>query len=376
MQSNLIGINLKFVMTVSLILLSSVILTQSNASAQNSKRRIYAAVLSNVSYTVGAKNSGVGLYLGDDGGAEWENIAFKNMRTFAIEIFPEHGDGLFYTANGNGVIVSRDGGKSWRVTTGWEITEVLEAAAVPDHPEIIYIGTAYGVWKSTEYGENWQKLTKRFVNSLHIDVKDASRIYVGEEDGLVISQNAGKSFKRVKNFPHAVNSIAQDSANPNRLYLGTEDNGLFLSDNRGKSCQQITAAKTATIYSVTVDPKNSNIVFASTFADGILRSVDQGKTWQTITRGVAAVPVDTVAFDPDDSATTDKIFSGEFGEGTMQTTTSLDDIPVYTIVFHPDDSTIIYAGTVNRGILRSTDGGDSWAPFALDGTHIWDLEIK
>lgn len=376
MQINLIGIHLKLVMTVSLILLSSVILTQSNASAKNSKRKIYAGVLSNVSYTVGAKNSGVGLYLGDEGGAEWENIAFKNMRTFAIQIFPEHGDGLFYTANGNGVMVSRDSGKSWRVTTGWEITEILEAAAVPDHPEIIYIGTAYGVWKSTEYGENWQKLTSRFVNSLHIDVKDASRIYVGEEDGLVISQNAGKSFKRVKNFSYAVNCVTQENANPNRLYLGTEDNGLFLSDNKGKSWQQITTAKTATIYSVTVDPRNSNIVFASTFSDGILRSTDRGKNWQIINEGVSAVPVEKVDFDANDSATADKIFSGEFGEEAKQTTTSLDDIPVYTIVFHPDDSAIIYAGTVNRGILRSTDGGDSWAPFALDGTHIWDLEIK
>ncbi|MCG8603628.1 hypothetical protein MJD09_01330 [bacterium] len=308
--------------------------------AQDSRQKIYAAVLSNRSYTVGAKNLGVGLFVGNQDGSEWQNVAFSNMRTFAIEIFPNHGEGLFYTANGNGVIVSRDGGKTWRVTSGWQVTEVLEAAAVPNNPQIIYVGTAYGLWKSTEYGENLQRLTKRFVNSVHLDVKDPDRIYVGEEDGMVISQDAGKSFQPAKNISDAVNHIAQENSDPRRLYLGTEDQGLFISDDRGKSWQQITTApKTATVYSVAVDPKNHNIVFASTFADGILRSSDRGKTWQTITNGV-------------------------------------DDIPVYKIVLHPDDSAVIYAGTVNRGILRSTDGGESWVPFALDGTHVWELEVK
>jgi len=26
--------------------------------------------------------------------------------------------------------------------------------------------------------------------------------------------------------------------------------------------------------------------------------------------------------------------------------------------------------------LRSIDGGDSWQQFALDGAHVWELEIK
>ncbi len=339
MQIRLFKPNKKFVLLYCLVFSFLLNLTKSDAMAQNTKHKLYAAVLSNKSYTVGAKNLGVGLFVGDESGANWKNIAFSNMRTFAIEIFPDHGDGLFYTANGNGVIVSRDGGKSWRVTTGWEITEVLEAVAVPNNPEIIYIGTAYGLWKSVHYGENWQNLTKRFVNAVHIDVVDPNRIYLGEEDGMRISDKSGNSFKPVKGLAYAVNDFAQDTSDPKRLYLGTEDHGLFISSNQGKSWQQVTTASQATVYSVAIDPRNHNIVFAATFADGILRSEDRGKTWQTITKGV-------------------------------------EDIPVYTIVFHPDDSAIIYAGTVNRGILRSTNGGESWQQFALDGTHIWELEIK
>jgi len=340
MQMNLFELNVRFILAGSLILLTSFVITTSEALAQSSKRKIYAAVLSNLSYTVGAQNSGVGLFVGDENGAQWENVAFSNMRSFAIEIFPDHGDGLFYTANGNGVIVSRDGGKSWRVTTGWEITEVLEAVAVPSNPKIIYIGTAYGLWKSVDYAENWQTLTKRFVNALHLDVAEPNRIYLGEEDGMRISNDSGNSFEPVRSFAYAVNHFAQDNSDPQRLYLGTEDHGIFISDDRGESWQQVDGAfATATVYSVKVDSRDPNKVFATTFANGILRSLDRGETWQSISNGI-------------------------------------ENIPVYNIKIHPDYSGVLYAGTVNRGIFRSTDGGDSWQQFALDGTHIWELEIK
>ena len=308
--------------------------------AQNSNRKIYVAVLSNVSYTVGAKNAGVGLFVGDETGSNWKNMAFNNMRTFAIEIFPDHGDGLFYTANGNGVIVSRDGGKSWRVSTGWEITEVLEVVAVPSNPEIIYAGTAYGLWKSVDCGENWENLTKRFVQAVHLDVTNPDRVYLGEEDGMRISEDSGASFRPIRTATRAVNDFAQDDSEPARLYLGTEDHGIFVSNNRGESWQQMDGdLATSTVYAVKIDFRDPNRVFAATFANGTLRSLDRGETWKSITDGI-------------------------------------ENIPIYNLALHPDHADILYASTANRGLFRSTDAGDSWQPFALDGTHILELEIK
>ncbi len=340
MQKTLFEINASSTFAKALLSLFLLSLTYSGAMAQSSNYKIFAAVLSNVSYTVGAKNAGVGLFVGDETGSHWENIAFNNMRTFAIEIFPDHGDGLFYTANGNGVIVSRDGGESWRVTTGWEITEVLEAAAVPSHPEIIYVGTAYGLWKSVKYGENWQNLTRRFVNAVHLDVTNPVRIYLGEEDGMRISDDAGASFRSIKAPGDAVNHFAQDPAEPARLYSGTEDHGIFISNDRGESWRRADKAPaTATVYGITIDMKDPQKVYAGTFADGILRSIDRGKTWEAVTDGIT-------------------------------------EIPVYDIALHPHDSQILYAGTANRGIFRSSDAGASWLPFALDGTHVLEVEIK
>lgn len=309
-------------------------------SAQTGKRNIYAGVISNKSFTVGAKNPGTGLFCVTDNGSNIKNIGFKNMRTFSVAVFPDVAQGLIYCANGNGFFVSKNMGKKWRVTTGWQITEVLEVATAALNAKIVYIGTAYGLYKSTEYGENFEQLTKRFVAGLATDIEKPERIYLGEEDGLQISGNGGKSFKKVANFKYAVNAIAQDCQKTDRLYLGTEDNGIFISDNRGKSWMQTVGdAANATVYGITVDRKNPERIFAATFEYGVLRSNDRGKTWQALTNG-------------------------------------LKNVAVYDIVIHPDEGNVLFAGTANKGILQSDDNGATWKPFALDGTHVIDLVIK
>lgn len=303
------------------------------------ERKIYAGVLTNRNYVVGSKNQGVGLFVGNKSGDFWDNVGFTNMRTFAIEIFPRFEGGLFYTGNGNGLFISRNGGASWRVTTGWEITEILHISVLPNKPNVIYIGTAYGLYKSEQFGENWQRLTKRFVNGLFVDCVDPNRIYLSEEDGLLTSQNSGRFFQKDFLINDGVNAFAQNQDYPDQIYAGTEDNGIYISHNRGKSWRQINDFKTATIYSLAIDLQNPNKIYASTFSDGILISNNFGKTWTSSKNGI-------------------------------------ENIAIYSVVIDPDHSNYLFAGTANHGIYRSTDHGKNWSPFALDGTHVLELEIK
>lgn len=323
-----------------LIVVSTMLIPATALQAQTTTVRLFVAVLSNKSYTVGARNPGTGLFVGDEQGREWRNLAFPNMRTFAIEVLPQVGDGLIYTANGNGVIVSRDGGKHWRVTTGWQITEVLKIAVDPRNPAVVYIGTAYGAYRSDDFGETWQPLNRRFVYSLHLDVERPERLYIGEDDGLLISEDGGRRFRRVKGLRYPILSLAQDKVQPQRLLLSTEDDGLFLSTDRGKSWQAITTApEGCTAYQIVFSPHNPREVFAATFAHGVLLSHDGGQTWQ--------------------------------GEQS-----AFEGIPVHCVAVHPSKPQVLYAGTLNEGIYRSDDGGRTWHPFALQGTHVMEIEIR
>jgi len=339
--ANLFQRSVRHVLSLSrMVWLCWFIFRSADVCAQHFEHKLYAAVISNRNYVVGRDNAGTGLFLVSEDGSQWKNLGFKNMRTFAVEVFPEYGEGLIYTANGNGVIMSRDHGKSWRVTTGWRITEVLEAAVIPSMPEVIYAGTAYGLWKSIDFGENWQRLTNRFVAGLHIDYVDPNRVYVGEEEGMLISNDAGISFQRVKELHHAVRDIAQEERDPNRLYIGTEDHGVFVSNDRGRTWKQISGKfKAATVYAVHIDRRDPNRIFAATFASGVLRSTNRGERWTGFTTG-------------------------------------LNSLPVHDVVVHPEEPSTVFAGTLGNGIYRSLDDGETWRHLALDGTHVMELEIR
>lgn len=308
------------------------------ALAQGS-RTIYAAVLSNKGFVaVGGENPGTGLYLVCDDG-EWRSAGHNNVRTFAVEAFPQVGDGLIYTANGNGIFVSRDGGATWRVTSGWQLTEALEIAAHPRTPETVFAGTAYGLWKSTEMGENLQQMTGRFVEGLFIDVEDPNRIYIGEEDGIRYSIDGGRRFRAASGASYTVHGFGQHRARPHLLFAGAEDHGVLRSTDRGASWQMVgDATAGTTVYAIRIDANNPDRMFAATFAHGVLRSLDGGATWRAFTAG-------------------------------------LQERHLHDLAIHPDNPDTLYAATLTSGLFRSTDGGESWQPFALENTQIYQIEI-
>ena len=323
------------------VLMSAMILGVSfRASCQPEVFQVFAAVLSNKSYVVGRENPGAGLFVSRTDAPGWQSRSFTNLRMFDLEILPGEGEGLYYTANGNGVIVSHDSGRHWRVTTGWQITEVLRICAVPENPAVVYIGTAYGAYRSTDFGETWQQISHRFVYALHIDQQNRQRLYIGEEDGLLIGTDGGEHMMRAKGIAAPVLSIAQHPGQPDILFAGTEDAGLFASSDRGQNWQPVELgnAAGATVYDIIFSPHNPDSLLAATFAYGVLISADSGRIWRSHRSG-------------------------------------LDGIPVSCLAAHPRQSGTYFAGTLNYGVFRSSDGGRTWQPFGLSGAQVMGLEI-
>ncbi len=111
--------------------------------------------------------------------------------------------------------------------------------------------------------------------------------------------------------------------------------------------------------SLAVDPKNADIVFVSaskhnsnpndpahhTDVRGIYRTLDGGDSW-------------------------DRVYS----------TTYYSNSEGQHYIFDPDSfngtrHTTVYAATHEDGLLKSTNGGDSWQIIGLEGVHIFDMEI-
>ena len=160
-----------------------------------------------------------------------------------------------------------DGKLAWR-SIGPDIGgRVVAVAGVPDQPDRFYMGAVGGgVWTSDDDGITWHNLT----------------------DGK---------------FPSAsdsIGAIAVAPSNPKVIYAGTGESdirgdmitgdGVFRSDDAGKTWRAAGLADTHTISAIVVDPKNPDVVYASSMGHvfkpnaerGVFKSVDGGKTWSKI----------------------------------------------------------------------------------------------
>ncbi|MFA5935406.1 MAG: hypothetical protein WC787_00930 [Patescibacteria group bacterium] len=132
----------------------------------------------------------------------------------------------------------------------------------------------------------------------------------------------------------SINDMAFDPQDANAIYLATAENGMVYSLDAGDSWQQAKVLNTGRVNAVAVDPKNKCTVYA-TRANEIYKTETCGRDWAKI------------FFDP----RTDKAFT-----------------QIVVDWFNP---TILYAGTSEGDIFKSTDAGRSWqASKRIEGTRI------
>ena len=225
-------------------------------------------------------HDGDGMYRSTDAGKTWKKIGLDLSQHIArVVVDPRNPDVVYVAAQGalygpsaeRGVFKSTDGGATWKkVLYVDDKTGAAELSMDAHNPRILYAamwehgrlpwkvisgGPGSGLYKSTDSGETWDKMTK----------------------GL--PEEMGKM------------AIAVSRSNPEKVYALIESDstkdarGLYVSTNAGKSWSQVTdeprLVQRAWYYiELFVDPKNENTVYV--MSAPALRSTDGGKTWQTL----------------------------------------------------------------------------------------------
>jgi photosystem II stability/assembly factor-like uncharacterized protein len=224
--------------------------------------------------------TGKGVYKSTDAGKTWKYIGLeKTGHIGAVEIHPQHTDTVFVAAIGQafqpnkerGVYRTYDGGDSWQQVLYLSDTiGAVDLEFAPDDPKTIYatmwraerkpwtiISGGYqagGIYKSTDGGDNWTKLTNGLPQGL-----------IGKID-LAVAPTA-----------------------PDKLYALVEapekEGGLYMSDDRGESFTQVSDNKglvNRPFYycNIEVNPQNANSIYV--MAMRFYHSTDGGKKWTTI----------------------------------------------------------------------------------------------
>lgn len=302
---------------------------------------LHAAVLETRNYIVGAANAASGFYRRDDGA--WTHAGWRNVRCFGLAV-DERDPTTIYLAGGNGVLRSRDGGASWRVTTDWRVAEVLGVALDPFASGSVYAATAYGPWHSADDGETWRPLpapgaqpNATFTTVLVPDAERSGRLLIGTEDGLFDSTDGGQRWTATgPRVP--IRALAQSPHRPEVWLAGTEDHGLLRSADGGASWTA--ACDGATVYAVAFDPAEPSRLAGAGFGTDLLASDDGGATWTKRPLDVPAPALHALAFDPDAPG---RLWLGTVGAGVFTTDdlgatcedAGLADTTLYAFAFVP-----------------------------------------
>ncbi|MBK7257234.1 MAG: hypothetical protein IPI01_05405 [Ignavibacteriae bacterium] len=302
---------------------------------------IYMSVLSSRKHAWGKNDFPViGLFVSTDAGRSWVHRGWREyIRMFYTEAGP---DGVLWSACGNGVLRSKDDGATWRVTTGSDVTEVLRLSVDRRDARRIAAATAYGPILSVDGGDRWQfidqGLPTRFTGDIIID-RSQGALLVATEKGIFKRAATGTRW-RPTTMTKDTRTIVQHSTEPRIFYAGTEEDGVWRSDDGGQTWKAHNVGLAhKTVYALATAPGVSGAVYAATFGGGVYRSDDGGKSWHQKSKGL----------------------------------TILDCHAVQVL---PSSPTTVLAGTLNGGLFISTDAGETWVFNGQADAQVWGLCVR
>ena len=188
---------------------------------------------------------------------------------------------VFAAVEGN-VLRSVDGGDTWKYTELSQPAPLVSVLSIaPDFSQqgLLLAGTLDdGIIRSTNRGASWQRwnfgLLDPHINALHF-TPDGT-IYAGTESGIFRSVNLGRTWREI-DFPMDLAPVISLAAAGEVLFAGTEENGLYISNDGGVSWQQLAPDRIHdAVNQILVD----GFDIIAVLDDGVYYSMDQGKSWE------------------------------------------------------------------------------------------------
>jgi photosystem II stability/assembly factor-like uncharacterized protein len=365
-------------------------------------------------------NTERGVFRTTDGGKTWKKVFYVDDTTGVadLEMAPGNPKVLFVALwrvrrfpwtliNGgesSGIYRSTDGGDTWqKLTKGLPAGPLgrIALAVAPTNPDHIYalIAAKKGMlWASTDMGDHW----KEFNDSHNLDVRPFyfSKLIVSPSDEskvyflsfkLLESDDGGKTTHPIDKDVHVDHhAIWIDPKNPQRIIQGN-DGGVFLSWNGGKTWRFLNNLPIEQFYQVAVDSRDpfticgglqDNDAWCGPSTD-LGRKGENGWEWYSVVGGDGeyAVPAPS---DPDIIYTDSQ--SGYIERLDKRTHLSRSYRPILEnvqetkpadlkyrfnwtspIAVSPKDANEVYlAGNV---VFKSMDGGKHWATISPDLTR-------
>jgi photosystem II stability/assembly factor-like uncharacterized protein len=316
----------------------------------------------------------------DDHGARWTALLKSAHTVMARALALASGEPRLLAAGGDdGVRLSSDGGKTW-VRTGEGVSglqQVESLAFDPSDRRVLYAGTWRQAFRTRDGGASWSRIAEGMVLDATVyawdfDAADSRDIWVSTCGWVYRSHDGGDRWTRsVSGFTNRrSHSVRRDPGRPGVVYAATVG-GLHRSDDAGATWARI-SRETLVVTALEVDHRSGRL-YIGTEGEGVFFSDDGGRTLVPGSQGLPESRVSEVAADPNDP---DRVFffrafggeeSGVWeARGRQVRKVSLDPLPAAASLAAfrgPGGQTVLLVAS-SSGVLASRDGGVHWSAAA------------
>jgi len=201
----------------------------------------------------------------------------------SLAFSPTEPDTVFF-GHHDGLLVSRDGGRTWR-STALQNADAMALAAPAANPQVMYAAGHDVFLKSTDAGQTWQPVSTNLpgtdMHGFAVDPQDASHVYthvVGS--GIFSSQDGGTTWTLLSStvpdttFNLAVGETAQT------LYAAAGQAGSLHSSDGGQNWSTLSSVPGGGAVALAYSPANKRL-YVTTLgnAAGVYASDDGGTHW-------------------------------------------------------------------------------------------------
>ena len=265
---------------------------------------------------------GDGVYKSEDGGQTWEHKGLKDSEHISnIVVHPENSDIIWLTAQGplwskggdRGLYKSTDGGENWKKVLGDdEWVGATDLVIDPRDPNTLYAATwqrhrtvagymgggpGTAIYKSTDGGEKWNKLSTGLPSSnmgkigLAISPQQPDVIYAAIEldrrkGGVYRSADRGASWTKMSDAvsggtgPHYYQELYASPHQFDKIFL--VDNYMQISEDGGKTFQRMNVRnKHVDDHAIAFKTSDPNYILVGCDG-GLYETFDNTDTWRYI----------------------------------------------------------------------------------------------
>jgi photosystem II stability/assembly factor-like uncharacterized protein len=285
-----------------------------------------------------------GVFRSLDGGANWEKVLYLDHNTGAIQVefdptdpqilyadLWEHREGPWenakFSGDNSGLYKSTDGGSNWR-----RLTEGLPAAEqgvgrigvgiAASNPDRIYATVDArdngGIYRSDDAGESWSLISTDYrlwgrggdFAEIRVHPEDPDRVFVGNIASYR-SDDAGASWTSIKGAPGGddYHRIWINPLQP-EIMLFVTDQGATITVNGGRTWSSWYNQPTSQLYHVTTDNQFPYWIYGGQQESGAIGIASRGNGGQISLREWIGVGADEYAYIAPDPLNPDIIYGG------------------------------------------------------------------